>query len=144
MKCECCNKNRSVQNCYMCIKSICKQCQIINTLNYRNKGVGGDWGTCKECYEQWVYWMKELGKTDFEIFEMLHPGYDKDTVEQLYNGSVTQCDNCKHIWHGNAQCPCWQDIELFDIFDSDDDDDDDAQPKHQHYVEVCESMEDRT
>ena len=67
MKCECCNKNRSVQNCYMCIKSICKQCQIINTLNYRNRGVGGDWGTCKECYEQWVYGMEmhnvRVGKT---------------------------------------------------------------------------------
>ncbi len=142
MKCNCCNKNDSESRCYICSKPMCNACKIIKTLNYDNRGVGNDWGTCKDCYEPWVYWMREIGKTDFDIFEMQHTEYDRNTIEQLYRGSLMQCDKCKYIWDGNAQCPCWQDLDIFDIFDSDDDTYQ-SEPKQQHDVVVCETMTER-
>jgi hypothetical protein len=86
--------------------------------------------------------MREIGKTDFDIFEMQHLDYDRNTIEQLYRGSLMQCDKCKNIWDGNAQCPCWQDLDIFDIFDSDDDIYL-SEPKQQRDVVVSETMVER-
>ena len=90
MKCNCCNKNDSESRCYICSKPMCNACKIIKTLNYDNRGVGNDWGTCKDCYEPWVYWMREIGKTDFDMpwGEFEAKSYIRDDEEVMSSGKA--------------------------------------------------------
>ena len=94
MNCHCCDKNEHVHCCHICSKSMCNSCQIIKEYNQDHPGFGNDKGTCKKCFEPWVFWLKYLGKNDRGIFEMQHPRKKSDEMRRLYDSSLNYFSVC--------------------------------------------------
>jgi len=124
MNCHCCDKSSQSNSCHICSKCMCNSCQIIKEYTPDHSGFGNDKGTCKKCFEPWVFWLKYLGKNDWEIFEMQHPNKKTDEIRRLYDSSFNYYGVCGSV----------RDDEMYDNL---------AQPKRLDIHILSEIMEER-